>query len=158
MTRIRGWLANLLCVIGLSGMLGYATGFFPLTLLAQHYNVAPIPSVFTVSNTHETIARRFSVTIETASGNTHVFGEDGSGFAHGISGPFSRRASYIAQAAFPEIHLPRQTTAILYYGFCVGTLAQELGVAGRVKKIDVRAWSAIEAEDFDRSFTVECYR
>ncbi len=158
MERIRNFLANLLCALGLMAVIGSVTGFFPLASIGEMYLLSPSPGVFSVSKGRETVARRFSVRIETASGREISVGEKGDGFARVIDGSFTRRNTYAGVAMFPELRQRHYQTSILYFAFCELGLAREMGLEERVRKVTIRTWSAMAHEDFDREFSVECYR
>jgi len=156
-SRWRNALANLLCAVGLSGAVGAATGFFPLAILGQRYLVAPLPIVFSQADGRETIAGRFSVRVETVNGESFEFGDGGKEFSHAIDGPFLRRVSYVARAAFFVRSDDKQSKTALRFGFCDGPLPAELGISAPVKRVHVRAWSAISREGVDHSLEIECH-
>jgi hypothetical protein len=155
--RLRRVASNLLCLAGLAAAIGHVTGLFPLTILGQErYIVSPIPIVFSQADGRETIAARFAVRIETDAGRVYEFDEDGRGFAHHIRGPFLRRVSYVARLMYFRPHADRQTASILRFALCGGALVDELRIEGKVRRIVLRGWSAIEREQIERTFVLEC--
>lgn len=151
-------LSWVLCGVGLSGIFGYAAGLFPLAPLAQRYNVAPIPAVFSPMNGVESIARRFSARIVAEDGREYRFDDRGAGFARRIDGPYTRRAGYVLAAMFLDQHPERRSTMLFHYAFCTTALPRELGIEGRVRLLEIRNWSVSPYEDYDRTLTVECFR
>ena len=156
MDRSRNLLANLWCAVGLSGVVAHLTGFFPLGVVAQRYIIAPAPVVFSRVAGRETIAARFSVHIETESGQRYDFVNDGKGFAHEIDGPFLRRVAFVARGSYVTERMRKKSAEIFRYGLCGGPLVDELGIEGSVRRVEVRAWSALEREDVDQKMVVEC--
>ena len=157
---LRGWrtvASNVLCFVGLMGTVGHVTGLFPLTILGQQrYIVSPVPIVFSQAAGRETIGARFSVRVENDSGEIYEFDHDGRGFAHHLQGPFLRRVSYVARALYFKPSGDRQTASIFRYAFCGGPLAFELGIQGQVRSVELHTWSAIDREQLDRKFELEC--
>lgn len=148
------WLLN---VVGLLGLVGHVTGLYPLTFLFLHFQASPVPTVFGQANDRATFARRFSVSVDTATGRTVELGAAGTGYARLLDGPFSRRKGYVDRAGFVDLSAGHRTWSFLHYSFCrPGSLVDELGLERPIKAIRLRAWSALEEEDFEQSVTVEC--
>ncbi len=148
------WLVN---IVGLMGLVASVMGLFPLTYLFLHFQASPVPTVFGDANERATFARRFSVRVELASGATRDFGLDGTGFANALEGPFTRRKGYIDRTMFLDLGARHRTWSFVHFAFCEpGTLVEELALETPVRRVSVHVWSAVPAEDFDDTITVEC--
>lgn len=132
----------MLVLVGLARVIGFYTGFFPLSVLGEQFGASPLPLVFSQVHGVETYSRRLLIRLVMADGRQELIA-DGKDFRRRLHGPFSRAKLYIDPIAFADLASGRRRGDVIANAFCKDSpLVEELGIRGVVAAARVELWAA----------------
>jgi len=147
-------------MVGLARVIGFYSGFFPLSILGAQFGASPLPLVFSQVHGVETYSRRFEVQLVMADGRRKDI-PGGGAFKRRLHGPFSRVKLYVDAIAFADLSSERRRKGVLRHAFCPGVLGEgvlsrELGIHESVGSILIDLWSAGDRDASLRRYEVKC--
>ncbi len=153
---VRGLCSVVLVAVGLARVVGFYTGFFPLSALGEQFGASPLPLVFSQVHGVETYSRRVSIRLVFVDGRQELIA-DGKDFRRRLHGPFSRAKLYVDPIAFADLSSGRRRGETIANTFCKsGPLARELGLQGEVAVVHVELWAAGSAGAPEHVFEKRC--